>query len=150
MKGRPEPDSAGLLSQVCRLEHARAHELLEELGLYRGQHRILRALWQTDGLTHTELSEQSHVRASTISTTVQRMESAGLVARRRDAEDQRVSRVYLTERGRRLQEAVEGTWAQLETEILANMTLEEQLLLRRLLLQVRENLTRATEGRRPV
>jgi len=44
MSQRPEPESIGvLLAQICRLDHARAHELLEELGLYRGQH---------DGRTH--------------------------------------------------------------------------------------------------
>ena len=65
MSQRSEPESIGsLLSQVSRLEHARAHELLEDLGLYRGQHRILRALWVQDGLTHTELSTQSHVELS--------------------------------------------------------------------------------------
>ena len=45
----PESDVTSLLAQVCRLEHARSHELLEELGLYRGQHRIFelfRHVWR--------------------------------------------------------------------------------------------------------
>ena len=150
MSQRPEPESMGsLLSQICRLEHARAHELLEELGLYRGQHRILRALWGQDGLTHTELAEYAHVRPSTISTTIQRMERAGLVERRHDAGDQRVSRVYLTESGRALQEDVEQAWRRLEEEVLDGLTLEERVLLRRLFLQVRENLERVTSRERP-
>jgi len=137
-----------LLSQICRLEHARAHELLEELGLYRGQHRILRALWEQDGLTHTELSRHSHVRPSTISTTIQRMEKAGLVERKHDVEDQRVSRVYLTEAGRALQGDVEQTWRRLEEEMFAGLTLEERILLRQLLLQMRENLISVTRRER--
>jgi DNA-binding MarR family transcriptional regulator len=137
-----------LLSQISRLEHARAHELLEELGLYRGQHRILRALWEQDGLTHTELGQQAHVRPSTISTTIQRMEKAGLVVRRHDAEDQRVSRVYLAEAGRALQGDVERTWHKLEDEIFDGFTLEERVLLRRFFLQMRENLMRVTQWER--
>jgi DNA-binding MarR family transcriptional regulator len=137
-----------LFSQISRLEHARAHELLEELGLYRGQHRILRALWGQDGLTHTELSRHAHVRPSTISTTIQRMEKADLVKRRHDAEDQRVSRVYLTEVGRALQGDVEQTWRKLEEEMFAELTLEERVLLRRLFLQMRENLMRVTQRER--
>ena len=149
MSQRPESESMGsLLSQICRLEHARAHELLEELGLYRGQHRILRALWGQDGLTHTELAAYAHVRPSTISTTIQRMEKAGLAERRHDAGDQRVSRVYLTESGRALQEDVEQAWRRLEGEVVDGLTLEERVVLRRLFLQVRENLERVTSRER--
>jgi DNA-binding MarR family transcriptional regulator len=149
MSRRPEPDSLGsLFSQVSRLEHARAHELLEELSLYRGQHRILRALWRQDGLTHTELSRQAHVRPSTMSTTIQRMEKAGLVERKHDTEDQRVSRVHLTEAGRALQGDVEQAWCKLEDEMFAGLTLEERVLLRRLLLEMRENLMRVTQRER--
>jgi DNA-binding MarR family transcriptional regulator len=134
---------------VCRLEHARAHELLEALGLYRGQHRLLRALWVQDGLTHTELSAHSHVRPSTITTTIQRMEKAGLVTRKHDAEDQRVSRVYLTQKGRALQEDVEQTWRRLEGEVFDGLAPQERVLLRRLLLHMRENLVRVTRRKRP-
>jgi DNA-binding MarR family transcriptional regulator len=73
------------------------------------------------------------------------MEAVGLVARKHDVEDQRVSRVYLTEAGRALQGDVEQTWRRLEEETFANFTLEERLLLRRFLLQMRENLMRATK-----
>ena len=145
MTQQSESTMMSLLAQICRLEHARSHELLEELGLYRGQHRILRALWRQDGLTHTELAEHSHVRPATISTTVQRMETAGLVERRHDAEDQRVSRVYMTETGRALQQDVEKVWHQIEEEIFADVTSEERMLLRRLFIQMRENLSRVTQ-----
>ena len=150
MSHRSEPESIGfLLAQVSRLEHARAHELLDELGLYRGQYSILHALWKQDGLTHTELSRHSHVRPSTTTTTIQRMEKAGLVDRKHDAEDQRISRVYLTRTGRALQGDVEKTWRKLEGEIFADFTLEERLLLRRLFIQMRENLMRETRKKRP-
>jgi DNA-binding MarR family transcriptional regulator len=145
MNQQPEPESIGhLASQMCRLEHARMHELLEDLGLYRGQYRLLRALWAQDGLTHTELAEQSHVRPATITKTTQRMDKAGLVQRRHDAEDQRVSRVYLTEAGRAVREGVEQTWRRLEEEMFAGFTMEERVLLRRFFLQIRENLLGVT------
>ena len=148
MSQQSEPEPTGfLLAQVCRLRHARTHELLSELDLYRGQHHILRALWQQDGLTHTELSRYAHVRRSTTTTTLQRMEKAGLVERKHDAEDQRISRVYLTPRGRALQGDVEQAWRQLDEETFAGFSLEERVLLRRFLIQIRENMMRVTEGR---
>ena len=150
MPQRSAPKSIGfLLAQVCRLEHVRERELLEELGLYRGQHSMLRALWEQEGLTHTELAKRSHVRPSTITKTIQRMEKVGLVERKHDAEDQRVSRVYLAEAGRSVQGDVEQTWHRIEEETFADFTLEERVLLRRFFLQIRENLIRVTRRKRP-
>ena len=46
-------------ARICKLHHTRAHALLEELGLYRGQPPMLRALWEQEGLTHGELAERA-------------------------------------------------------------------------------------------
>jgi DNA-binding MarR family transcriptional regulator len=72
------------------------------------------------------------------------MEKAGLVERKHDVEDQRVSRVYMTKAGRALQENVEQAWHKLEEETFADFTLEERVLLRRFFVQMRENLMRVT------
>jgi DNA-binding MarR family transcriptional regulator len=72
---------------------------------------------------------------------LQRMERAGLIERRPDPEDARVSRVYLTERGRALEQPVLDVWKQLEARTVAGLSLTEQTLLHRLLLQVAANLS---------
>ena len=145
MPSTSEPESIGNLhAQTCRLNHARMHQLFEELGLYRGQYWVLRALWEQDGLTHTELSERARVRPATISKTMDRMEKAGFVVRKPDADDQRVSRVFLTVAGRALQEGVDLVWNQLEAETFAGFTTQEEILLRRFLQQMRDNLARVT------
>ena len=135
-----------LFAQVCRLKHARIHTLLEALGLYRGQPSLLQALWEQEGLMHTELARRLQVQPATITKMLQRMEKAGFVARRPDPDDQRVSRVYLTETGRAVRADVQQVWRQLEEEAFAGFTLEERLLLRRFFLHIRENLRRATSG----
>ena len=145
MPSTSEPESIGNLhAQTCRLNHARMHQLFDELGLYRGQYWVLRALWEQDGLTHTELSERARVRPATTSKTTDRMEKAGLVTRKPDADDQRVSHVYLTSAGRAMQEDVDQMWNRLEAEIFAGFTMEERILLRRFLQQMRDNLARVT------
>jgi DNA-binding MarR family transcriptional regulator len=138
-----------LLAQVSKLHHARAHALLEELGLYRGQPHMLRALWAEEGQTHSELARRLHVTPATTTKMLKRMEKAGFVERRHDAEDQRVSRVYLTEAGRSIRDDVQRVWHTLEEETFAELNLEERLLLRRLFLQMRENLVRATGDKPP-
>lgn len=144
-----EPDTLDyLLAQVCLLHHARAHALLEAIGLYRGQPPVLRALWEQEGLTHTALAERLHVTPATITRMLQRMEKAGFVLRKPDAGDQRVSRVYLTEAGRTIRSQVQAVWHTMERETFAGFTPDERTVLRRFLLQVRENLTRVI-GEKP-
>src|SRR6266571_5311833 len=85
--------------------------------------------------------EFMEIQSATVTRMVIRMERAGFVERRTDPDDQRVSRVYLTERGRSLQPAVEQGWMALEQQILADFSLEERLLLRRFLEQIYRNLS---------
>jgi DNA-binding MarR family transcriptional regulator len=136
-----------LIAQVGRLHHKRAHTLLEELGLYHGQPRLLLALWREEGQTQSDLAERLHVRPATITKMLQRMAEAGFVERRRDSQDQRVVRVYLTDHGRAVQEQVRRVWEQMEREVLEGFAPEEHRLLREFLLRIRENLRERERGR---
>lgn len=131
-----------LLAQVCRLHHSRARALLEEFGLFRGQPPLLFALWEEEGLTHSELAEHLHVQPATITKMIKRMERAGFVERNQDAEDQRVSRVYLTDAGRNIRGAVEGVLLELEEQTFAGFSSEDRALLDQFLLRIRHNLMR--------
>ena len=137
-----------LLVNICHLHHTRAHQLFEAIGLYRGQPPVLLALWEKEGLTQTELAERLQNTPATVTKMLQRMEKSGFIQRKPDTEDQRVSRVYLTEAGRAIQIHVEAVWKIMEAEIFVNFKPEERVLLRRFLLQIRENLLRAT-GEKP-
>lgn len=133
-----------LLAQVSRLYHLRAHQHLEAIGLYRGQPPVLRALWERDGQTHKELAGRLHVTPATMTRMVQRMEKAGFLTRRPDPEDQRISRVYLSEAGRAVESALREVTRSIEAEAFAGLDEDERALLRRLLSRVRENLVEAT------
>lgn len=132
-----------LLAEVCHLHRSRAHQLLEALGLYRGQPPVLFALWEQEGLTHTELAARLRNTPSTISKMLRRMERAGFVVRQPDTVDQRVSRVYLTDAGRAIRSDVQAVFRTTEAETFAGLTGEERALLRRFLRQLRDNLQRA-------
>ncbi|MFN2240719.1 MAG: MarR family winged helix-turn-helix transcriptional regulator [Anaerolineae bacterium] len=147
MGGTSEPESLDrLFAEICRLKHGRVHTLYEALGLYRGQPRMLRVLWDQEGLTHTELSRQLQVQPATITKMLQRMEKAGFVVRRHDPDDQRVSRVYLTQAGRAVRDDVQQVWRRLEEEAFAGFTEEESALLRQFFLRIRANLMQVSGG----
>lgn len=103
-----------LFAQTCWLKHARVGTLLELLGLYRGQLPVLHALWEQEGLTHTELAKRSHVQPVAMAKMIKRREKAGFVQRGEDPQDQRVSRVYLTEARRAIRADVQRIWRTLE------------------------------------
>jgi DNA-binding MarR family transcriptional regulator len=130
-----------LLAQVCKSHRNKAGELLAEVDLYVGQEMFLAELWQEDGLSQSEIVDNLLVKPATVTRMLDRMEKSGLVERRKDLEDQRVSRVFLTEKGHSLHNEVEVVWQRLEDISLANFSLEERVLFRRLLLQLVENLS---------
>ena len=65
-----------------------------------GHWAFLRILWERDGLTQRELSEQAGVMEPTTFAAVKAMERLGYVVRRKASGDQKRSYVYLTPRGR--------------------------------------------------
>ena len=67
-----------------------------------GHWAFLRILWERDGLTQRELSEQAGVMEPTTFVAVKAMERLGYVVRRKASGDQKRSYVYLTPRGRLL------------------------------------------------
>lgn len=129
------------IAQLCKLHRNSVDVALRQAGdLHVGQEMILLQLWEEEGVTQTQLAERLCVEAPTITKMLQRMESESLIERRPDADDARVSRVYLGQRGSNLRAAVEQAWDTIEQRATRGMTLEERLLFRRLLIQARENL----------
>jgi DNA-binding MarR family transcriptional regulator len=114
---------------------------LANLGLYTGQDLLLMQLWDQDGQTQSELADRLEITQATLTRMISRMADSGLVVRKTDPDDGRVSRVFLTKNGASLQATVEKIWQQLEEHSLAGLTLEERLLLRRLLMQIHNDIS---------
>ena len=130
-----------LVVQICKAHRARTGELLAEFGVHVGQEMILVALWQDNRLTLTQLAERLGVQPPTVTRMVRRMEKSGLLERQACPTDARVSFVRTTPRGNALRTSIETVWQTLEEEVTANLTEPERALFRRMLLQVRDNLS---------
>jgi len=70
--------------------------------IHPAQAGCLQALAHRDGIGQSELAEMLHVSRPTVTTMLQRMESGGVIERRPDPVDSRITRVYLTDEGRAL------------------------------------------------
>jgi len=140
MDQKPERTVRKLITQAADLKHWRMHALLDELGLHRGQVFVLYALWDTDGITQSELTERLGRSPSTITKNVQRLERAGLVKRCGDDSDERVSRVFLTDAGRDIRPAVEEVWVRLDQQVLAGFSAQELAQFQDFLTRVCQNI----------
>src|SRR5438552_10481137 len=127
-----EEDLNYQLIQPLKEHRQRAEEALSQLDLHVSQELVLFVLWREEGLSQSELAARLRVELPTLTKAVQRMERAGLLTRQADSQDTRVSRVYLTEKGRALYAPALKVWQDLETQTLRGMTEVEKALLRRL------------------
>ncbi len=66
----------------------------------------LMSLWMTDGLKVTDIARKAGLDSSTMTGLLDRMERDGLVTRTADAADRRTLRIFLTEKGKQIQEPV--------------------------------------------
>lgn len=129
-----------VFSQVMRLHFIRTHSLLEETGLYPGQPPLLFSLSHKNGQSQRELADNLKVKPSTVTVMIKRMEKTALIERKQDEDDQRISRIFITDEGREICNELISIYDRIENEAFANFTPEEKVILRRLLMQLRENL----------
>ncbi len=76
--------------------------LLEEMGLTYPQYLAMLVLWENDGVTVSELGERLYLDSGTLTPLLKRLETADLVTRLRDVQDERRVLIRLTTAGRKL------------------------------------------------
>lgn len=127
-------DSLALDQQVCYLLSIAARgvvavykPLLDPLGLTHPQYLVMVALWQHGPLHVKDIGVLLSLDSGTLSPLLKRLETMGLVSRRRSASDERQVAVDLTERGVRLRRDAEKVHAQVLGRLGLDTTELEQL-----------------------
>ena len=115
-------------------------DALRDINIHVGQDRALCQLWKEDGITQIQLSERMGCEPPTVSNMVKKLENYGLVERRRDKSDARISRVYLTDQGREIQNPISEVWNKQEEKLLQGIQEEEIVLVRSILQKMIHNL----------
>lgn len=132
--------------RFLRFNHAHRRlvdSLLAGTDLHRGQPPLLFALSLQDGLSNAELAECMFVTPPTISNMVKRLRKSGFVEKRRDSEDERVTRVYLTEKGRRATGRLREISAQVNEAMIVGLSAEETKTLFAILTKITTNMENA-------
>jgi MarR family transcriptional regulator, organic hydroperoxide resistance regulator len=140
---RVTADDLKLEKQVCFALYAASRAVtslyrpaLDALGLTYPQYLVMLVLWERGPVLVKELGQALDLDSGTLSPLLKRLEAAGLVRRRRCAEDERAVRVYPTDEGIALRDRATSVPRKLSGA--TGMRLAE-------LEALRENLVRLTE-----
>jgi DNA-binding MarR family transcriptional regulator len=146
MEDRVDTDFVHLFTMTTKAMRIVKTAILQEHGVYLGQDHMLELLWQSDGLTPREIATKLGHAVPTVVKMTQRMESTGLVARRPDARDRRLVRIYLSDRGRELQELLFKELADFERQTIAGLGSDDLAALEHGLTVVLHNMRAARAG----
>lgn len=140
MKEGPHTDSVGyFFIKICKTRRNKANEMLAKYGIHAGQDVLLYYLSLEDGQTVSQLATDIHIQHATISNMINRMVATDLVEKVKDKKDARVSRIFLTEKGKEAVVQLKKVWQILEGKTLDGLTDDEIIMLKKLLKKVLAN-----------
>jgi DNA-binding MarR family transcriptional regulator len=113
-------------------------------GVSFGHWTFLRILWERDGLTQRELSDQAGVMEPTTGAAIRAMEKLGYVARRRNPRNRKNVYVHLTRKGRALKAKLVPLAVDVNEIGLAGVSAQDRAATQRTLLAIVQNLGRSS------
>ena len=91
------------LYAVSRLVIQQYKPLLDELGVTYPQYLVLLVLWEQEEIPVKEISQKLFLETNTLTPLLKRMQSNGILERKRSKTDERVVIISLTPKGKELQ-----------------------------------------------
>lgn len=122
-----------LLAKAYQRAHGEFKRLLEPHGLTNLQHLVVEALVCEPGQTAVELGKILILDKATLSGVIKRLHESGWIEKRAAAEDARTQRLYPTESALLAAQAMTEERKRFDAVFLGRLSLEERLLLKRLL-----------------
>jgi len=94
-------------------------------GARSGSRGLLVELWKEDGLTNAQIAELLDIKPSSVTAQVKELERMGLIERVADEKDKRVSRVFLTQKGKDMKDTQRGSRTEIADMLFGSLTTEE-------------------------
>ena len=122
-----------LLAKAYQKAHGDFKKRLHSYGLTPIQHLVLEALWDEDGLSVGDIGKRLVFDGATLSGVLDRLAAAGWIIKQSDTEDKRMLRISLTPKSKDLKPKLSAVRNATNKNLLARFSLEEKVLLKRLL-----------------
>lgn len=136
-----------ILHRLIHMSKYQAFKRLDDFDLKPSQAGILFVLSCNGKLSQRELAERIGITPPSMTVALRKMETRGYIEKKPDEKDQRIIRILLTDKGESCVKDIRTVMDEMEAVLYQNMTQEEKMLLRRLLLQMQENLLDSKEFR---
>lgn len=108
-------------------------ERVAEYGVTLPQYVALSVLQLNDRLSNAQLARRTFVRPQSMMQVTQELERRGLIVREPDEENRRILRAGITPEGRSVLAACDRLVSEMEDDMLADVSAQEQVQLRKLL-----------------
>jgi DNA-binding MarR family transcriptional regulator len=132
---------------ALRLHRRLMMQALADRDIHPGQAMCLRLLIANDGITQRDLAKALYVAPPTLTKMLHSMEKAGLVRRRPDAADTRLTRVELTDAGRVMEKRMRAAAAEYVNATIGTLSEDDRRDLARLLDALAATIERAAAAR---
>ena len=126
-----------LLAKAYQKAHGDFKKRLLSYGLTPIQYLILEALWHEEGVSAGDIVKKLVFDGATLSGVLDRMAERGWIHKETDHDDKRALRIYLAQKAKELKPALREKREETNEEILSTLSLEEKVLLKRLLRDVK-------------
>ena len=136
----PDDRMAHLVKDAARSFVRSLQVRLSQQGVSLGHWTFLRILWEQDGLTQRELSNEAGVMEPTTVIALRAMESLGYITRQRREGNRKNIYVYLTPAGKRLKKALVPLAEQVNALAVRGIAAADVACARRCLLTMIDNL----------
>jgi MarR family transcriptional regulator, organic hydroperoxide resistance regulator len=124
------------LGRVFHLHRQAMQRRLSHPETHHGELITLRLLTSTDGISQRELADTLHLSRPRVTSILQGLEKVGAVRREPDPDDQRLTRVFLTDEGRRQEMENRAAFEEYINQTIGALSEADKLQLTRLLDEV--------------
>lgn len=128
-----------IIGLAKRFERFQAEEL-RKLDFKMSCHNLLKPLYERDGVMQLELSKRTGLKPPSVSSMLHQIELEGYVRRSVDPQDGRSTRVYLTQKGREIEEKLCSAEKSIKESFLKDLSDDERKMLTEILSHVNESI----------
>ena len=129
-----------VLKIVVHLSRNRENIYLDKLGIYPGQTRTLLHLRHNNGCNQKDIANAANVSSATMTKSIKRLQSQGLVKKVPDENDMRSFKIYMTEKCEKLLDEAVDIHTKVYMDALEGFSDDERMQLESYLRRMEDNL----------
>ncbi|MGL5575448.1 MAG: MarR family winged helix-turn-helix transcriptional regulator [Sarcina sp.] len=124
------------LRKMMKGHFRKSRAVLEKYQLYAGQPPLLFSLLKEEGQRQKDIAKALNVQAATVTVMVKRLEKSGFIEKKEDEHDKRISRLYLTEKGKEVCVNAKDAIDDINMKAFSALTEEEKIIFRKLIQKI--------------